>query len=149
MTALVVLRNKAIKPLLAAAQPLHPIRAPHTGFAPKRLTAVVATQSLARGTNSANYGTLLNSWITIGGYSSLSFITFTFAEQLDSVSGDAGVELLADQPMRHRIIMPVDVDMVVQPNPPDPPLGVFKGLVRQWLQRRAVELKEEISAADP
>src|ERR1700757_476715 len=28
MTALVVLRNKAIKPLLATAQPLHPIRAP-------------------------------------------------------------------------------------------------------------------------
>jgi hypothetical protein len=29
MTALVVLRNKAIKPLLAAAQPLHPTRATH------------------------------------------------------------------------------------------------------------------------
>jgi hypothetical protein len=29
MTALVVLRNKAIKPLLAAAQPLHPTRGPH------------------------------------------------------------------------------------------------------------------------
>jgi hypothetical protein len=30
MTALLVLRNKAIKPLLAAAQPLHPARAAHT-----------------------------------------------------------------------------------------------------------------------
>jgi hypothetical protein len=29
MTALLVLRNKAIKPLLAAAQPLHPARAAH------------------------------------------------------------------------------------------------------------------------
>jgi hypothetical protein len=29
MTALVVLRNNAIKPLLAAAQPLHPMRGPH------------------------------------------------------------------------------------------------------------------------
>jgi len=29
MTALVVLRNKAIKPLLAAAQSLHPTRGPH------------------------------------------------------------------------------------------------------------------------
>src|SRR5215472_10130780 len=73
--------------------------------------------------------------------------TFAFAEQLDSVSGNASVELLADQTMRHRIIMPVDVDMVVQPNPPDPPLGVFKGLVRQWLERRAVELEEQISTA--
>ena len=29
MTALVVLRNKAIKPLLAAVQPLYPTRGPH------------------------------------------------------------------------------------------------------------------------
>jgi hypothetical protein len=29
MTALLVLRNKAIKPLLAAAQPLHPARGAH------------------------------------------------------------------------------------------------------------------------
>jgi hypothetical protein len=29
MTALVVLRNKAIKPLLAAARPLHPVRGAH------------------------------------------------------------------------------------------------------------------------
>jgi hypothetical protein len=29
MTALIVLRNKAIKPLLAAAQPLHPTRSAH------------------------------------------------------------------------------------------------------------------------
>jgi hypothetical protein len=29
MTALLVLRNKAIKPLLAAAQPLHPTRGAH------------------------------------------------------------------------------------------------------------------------
>ena len=29
MTALLVLRNKAIKPLLAAAQLLHPVRAAH------------------------------------------------------------------------------------------------------------------------
>jgi len=74
--------------------------------------------------------------------------TLTFAEQLDGVSGDARIELLLDEPIRHRIVVSVDVDMVVEADPPDPPLGVFKGLVRQWLQRRAVELEEEISAAD-
>ena len=42
-----------------------------------------------------------------------------------------------------------ELPFIVQPNPPDPPLGVFKGLVRQWLKRRTVELEEEISAADP
>ena len=39
----------------------------------------------------------------------------TFAEQLDGVGGDARVELLTDQPMRTRVVMAVDVDMVVEP----------------------------------
>ena len=42
------------------------------------------------------------------------------AEQLDRALGDARVELLADQPMRHRVVMPVDIDMVVEPDPPRP-----------------------------
>jgi hypothetical protein len=50
--------------------------------------------------------------------------------------------------MRHRIIMPVDVDMVIEPHPSHPPLSVFKGFVRQWFQRRAVELEKQIAAAD-
>jgi hypothetical protein len=44
MTALVVLRNKAIKPLLAAAQPLRPTRAPHN---PKPLDRHYHTINLA------------------------------------------------------------------------------------------------------
>jgi hypothetical protein len=41
--------------------------------------------------------------------------TLSLAEQLDGLSGDAGVELLADQPTRHRIVVPIDIEMVVQP----------------------------------
>ena len=52
------------------------------------------------------------------------------AEQLDRALGDAGIELLADQPMRHRVVMPVDVDVVVEPYPPHPPLGILIGLGR-------------------
>ena len=70
------------------------------------------------------------------------------AEQLDGVGGDARVELLADQPMRHRVVMAVDVDVIIEPDPPQPPLGIFVGLGRQRLQRRAVELEEQIAAAD-
>src|SRR5688572_5173691 len=40
------------------------------------------------------------------------------AEQLNRALGDPGVELLADQPVRHRVVMPVDVDVVVEPDPP-------------------------------
>ena len=71
-----------------------------------------------------------------------------FAEQLDGVGGDARVELLADQPMRHRVIMPVDVDVIIERDAADPPLGVFVGLGRQRLERRAVEFEEQIAAAD-
>ena len=61
------------------------------------------------------------------------------AEQLDRALGDAGIELLADQPVRHRVVMPVNVDVVVEPDPPHPPFGILVGLGRQRLQRRAVE----------
>ena len=44
MTALVVLRNKAIKPLLAAAQSLHPTRGAHN---PKPIDAHYHTLRLA------------------------------------------------------------------------------------------------------
>jgi hypothetical protein len=44
MTALVVLRNKAVKPLLAAAQPLHPTRGAHN---PKPIDAHYAALQLA------------------------------------------------------------------------------------------------------
>jgi hypothetical protein len=44
--------------------------------------------------------------------------------------------------------MPVDVDMIVAPDPAQPPFGIFVGLGRQRLQRRRVELEEEIAPAD-
>jgi hypothetical protein len=70
------------------------------------------------------------------------------AEQLDRALGDARVELLADQPMRYRVVMPIDVDVVVEPSPAHPPLGVLIGLGRQLLQCRAVQLEEQLTPAD-
>ena len=70
------------------------------------------------------------------------------AEQLDRALGDPGVELLADQPVRHRVVMPVDVDVVVEPDPPRPPFGILVGLGRQLLQRRLVELEKQVAPAD-
>ena len=74
------------------------------------------------------------------------------AEQLDRALGDAGVELLADQPVRRRVVMPVNIDglrrVVVEPDPPHPPLGVLVGLGRQVLQRRTVEFGEQVASAD-
>jgi hypothetical protein len=58
---------------------------------------------------------------------------FALAEQLDRALGDARIELLADQPIRHRVVMPVDVDMVIAPDPAWPPFGIFVRLGRQSL----------------
>src|SRR5260370_14088621 len=44
----------------------------------------------------------------------------TLAEQLDRAGGDARLDLLADQPMRHRVVVAVDIDMVVEPDPAYP-----------------------------
>jgi hypothetical protein len=66
------------------------------------------------------------------------------ANSLDRALGDARVELLTDQPMRHRVVMPVDIDVVVEPDPAYPPLG----LGRQLLQCRTVQLEEQVAPAD-
>jgi len=44
--------------------------------------------------------------------------------------------------------MPVDIDLVVEPSPAHPPLGVLIGLGRQLLQCRAVQLEEQATPAD-
>jgi hypothetical protein len=72
--------------------------------------------------------------------------TRSLAEQFDGLSRDPGVELLADQPTRRRIVVPIDIEMVVQPRAPA--TRCFHGFARQWHQRWAVKLEEQVAAAD-
>jgi hypothetical protein len=44
--------------------------------------------------------------------------------------------------------MPVDVDVIIGRDAADPPFGIFVWLGRERLQRRAIELQEQIAAAD-
>ena len=44
--------------------------------------------------------------------------------------------------------MPVDVDVIIETDPPQTPFGIFVRFGRQGLQRRFVEFKEQIAAAD-
>jgi hypothetical protein len=57
-------------------------------------------------------------------------------------------KLLADQPVRHRVVVPIDVDVIIETDPAQTPFGIFVRVGRQRLQRRAVELEEQIAAAD-
>src|SRR3954454_2525143 len=64
-------------------------------------------------------------------------------EDLDRGGGDARLDLLADQLVRHAVVMLSDLDVVVEVDPAALPLGVFVGFRRQPLRRRPVELLEE------
>ena len=68
-------------------------------------------------------------------------------EHLDRGVGDARLDHLADQPRRHRVEMPVHLDVVVGRHPAAPPLGIGVGLGRQRQQRRPVDRLEELPPA--
>src|SRR5258708_13055791 len=44
--------------------------------------------------------------------------------------------------------MPLDIDVVVEPDPTHSPLGIFVRFGRQLLQRRAIEFEEQIAPTD-
>jgi hypothetical protein len=44
--------------------------------------------------------------------------------------------------------VPVDVDVVVEPDPAGSPFGILVGLGRQLLQRRTVQLQKQVAPAD-
>src|SRR5262249_8955333 len=48
-------------------------------------------------------------------------------EQLDGALSDAGLDLLLQQPVRHRVVVALDVHVVVEPDPAQPPLGIDIG----------------------
>jgi hypothetical protein len=55
-------------------------------------------------------------------------------EQLDGLVGNAGLDYLAHQPIRHRVEVAVDLDVVVQPRAAAPPFRVGIRLGRQVQQ---------------
>ncbi len=75
----------------------------------------------------------------------------TVMENLHCAIGDAGLHHLADQPVGHRIPMPVHLDVIVEAGPTALPFGIFEGFCRQRLQGRAFDRLEQRApaAADP
>src|SRR6266851_6890157 len=71
-----------------------------------------------------------------------------FVEQLDGALGNARLDLLAQQAVRHRVVMAVDVDMIVERDAALAPLGIDVGLDRQGRQSGPVEFVEQLAPAD-
>ncbi len=59
-----------------------------------------------------------------------------FVEQLHRPGGDAGLDLLAQQPVRRRGEVAADIDMIVELDPADAPSGIDEGSAGR---RRLVE----------
>lgn len=68
-------------------------------------------------------------------------------EDFDGARGDARPNRLAQQLVRHRVVVLLDLDVVIEPDPAFLPLGKNVGLRRQWLEGRALKLFEECAAA--
>src|ERR1700730_19003591 len=70
-------------------------------------------------------------------------------EDLDGVRRDPCPHLLAQQRVRHRVIMPLDFDVVVEADPAFLPLRVNIGLDRKLPERGALDLVEQCTPAGP
>ena len=68
-------------------------------------------------------------------------------QDFDRARGDARPNRLAQQMVRHRVIVLLDLDVVVEPNRAFLPLGKNVGLGRQRPQRRAFQLIEQRATA--
>src|SRR3984885_179400 len=69
-------------------------------------------------------------------------------ENLDATGGQPRLDLGAGEAVGDGIIMGVDVDVIVDADPAHAPLAVFVSAVRQRLERRAVDLFEQLAAGD-
>src|SRR4051812_16443070 len=70
-------------------------------------------------------------------------------EHLDRAAGEAHVNLRADQRVRHRVEEALGLDMIIEVDPSQAPLGIFVVLGRQRPERRPLDALEELAPADP
>ena len=68
-------------------------------------------------------------------------------KDLDRGRREADVEQRVNQRMRHRVVMAIDLDVVVDVDARAEPVGMDKALGRERLQRGPIEAREEIARA--
>lgn len=67
-------------------------------------------------------------------------------ENLDGAGREADLDLGANEAMRDAVVMRLDLDVIVDADPADPPLGEHVGALRQGLECRPVDLLQQLAA---
>ena len=68
-------------------------------------------------------------------------------EHLDGGLRDPHLDHLADQPGRHRVAVPLDLDVVIRGDAAAPPFGILIGLAGSGMQRGPIDGLEELPPA--
>src|SRR3954468_3105058 len=66
-------------------------------------------------------------------------------ENLDSLLGDAGLDLLTHEVVRDAVVMLGDLDVIIEVDPAALPLGILVRFIRQGSERRTIELFEQVA----
>jgi hypothetical protein len=67
-------------------------------------------------------------------------------ENLDGAGGEAHLDLGADKAVRDALVMRLDFDVIVDADAADPPLGEYVRALRQGLERRPIDLLQQLAA---
>src|SRR5215831_19631418 len=70
-------------------------------------------------------------------------------KDLDRARGQPHLDFAAGKAIRHAVEVTLELDMVVDADPTQTPLGKAIGLCRQGVEVRPIELFEQRSAGDP
>ena len=84
----------------------------------------------------------------IAGVAQMGRDPLALAEHLDRARREAHLELVFGEAVGNAVVMIFDLDMIIEPGAPHPPLGVNVRLRGQRLERRPVQLLEELLAGD-
>ncbi len=68
-------------------------------------------------------------------------------EDLDGTVGEPGPELVSEVAVRHRVVMLLDLDVIIEADPAFLPFGVDVGLGGQGAEGGALQLLEQLSPA--
>ena len=112
-------------------------------FAADALDGPIGEVPVARGHVLRNGGVAM-----VAGAAQMGCDPLALAEHLDRARRQAHLKLVFGEAVGNAVVMVFDLDMIIEPGAPYPPLGIDVRLRGQRLERRPVQFLEELLAGD-